>query len=1014
MASSIAEQQIDEGLYSRQLYVLGREAMQKMSASNVLIVGLQGLGVEIAKNVVLAGVKSVTLYDPEPATIADLSSQFFLTEADIGQPRATVTAPRLAELNQYVPVHVLGESPTPDVLERFSVVVLTGATLEQQLEINRFTHSNKRAFIAADTYGLFGHVFCDFGPAFAVTDTNGEEPIEGMIAAISKDKEGLVTSLDETRHGLEDGDYVTFNEIQGMTELNQCEPRPVKVTGPYTFTIGDTSNFSDYIRGGNFQQVKQPKLFQFKPLEESLREPEFLISDFAKFDRPSQLHLAFQALSLFRQAHEGALPRPHHEGDTQEFIELVKELNDNTKGEPVELSDDLLRKFAYGARGQLSPMTALFGGIVGQEVLKACSGKFSPIFQHLYFDSLESLPVDMPTAEEEYQPSNSRYDGQVAVFGKTFQEKLANQRQFLVGAGAIGCEMLKNWAMMGLGTGPQGRIDVTDMDTIEKSNLNRQFLFRPKDVGQLKSETAIRAVSVMNPATTGKIIGHQDRVGPETENVYNDNFFEALDGVTNALDNVEARKYMDRRCVYYRKPLLESGTLGTKGNIQVVLPFLTESYSSSQDPPEKTIPVCTLHNFPNQIAHTIQWARDRFEGLFRQPAESANLYLTQPDFLESLSKQGVNRLETAQNLYEFLVEQKPRYFEECVQWARLKFEKYFNNDIQQLLFNFPLDAVTSSGQPFWSGPKRPPTPITFDPQNQLHMDFVMAAANLYAEIYGLNAVRDREAIRQLAVNCQVPSFTPRRGVKIQVQENENQQDNSAGVGDDHQVEDLIAKLPAPSTMPGYRLHPIDFEKDDDTNFHMDFITAASNLRASNYSITHADHLKTKFIAGKIIPAIATTTALVTGLVCLELLKIVGGHKKIEDYKNGFINLALPFFGFSEPIQMPVMKYHDVEFSLWDRFDVKGDLTLKEFMDYFQDKHELEITMLSCGVSMIYSFFMPKKKLEERMPMKMSKLIELVSKKPIPPHVKAVVVEMCVNDREGEDVEVPYVRLVLRD
>ena len=63
---------------------------------------------------------------------------------------------------------------------------------------------------------------------------------------------------------------------------------------------------------------------------------------------------------------------------------------------------------------------------------------------------------------------------------------------------------------------------------------------------------------------------------------------------------------MDRRCVYYRKPLLESGTLGTKGNIQVVLPYLTESYGSSQDPPEKTIPICTLHNFPNAIEHTLQ------------------------------------------------------------------------------------------------------------------------------------------------------------------------------------------------------------------------------------------------------------------------------------------------------------------------------------------------------------------------------------------------------------------------
>ena len=63
---------------------------------------------------------------------------------------------------------------------------------------------------------------------------------------------------------------------------------------------------------------------------------------------------------------------------------------------------------------------------------------------------------------------------------------------------------------------------------------------------------------------------------------------------------------MDQRCVFYVKPLLESGTLGTKGNVQVIVPHITESYSSSQDPPEKETPVCTVKNFPNAIAHTIE------------------------------------------------------------------------------------------------------------------------------------------------------------------------------------------------------------------------------------------------------------------------------------------------------------------------------------------------------------------------------------------------------------------------
>jgi ubiquitin-activating enzyme E1 len=72
-----------------------------------------------------------------------------------------------------------------------------------------------------------------------------------------------VTCLDETRHGLEDGDFVTFSEIQGMEELNGCDPRKITVTGPYTFAIGDTSNLKSYVRGGIFTQVKMPKIIEF-------------------------------------------------------------------------------------------------------------------------------------------------------------------------------------------------------------------------------------------------------------------------------------------------------------------------------------------------------------------------------------------------------------------------------------------------------------------------------------------------------------------------------------------------------------------------------------------------------------------------------------------------------------------------------------------------------------------------------------------------------------------------------
>lgn len=211
-------------------------------------------------------------------------------------------------------------------------------------------------------------------------------------------------------------------------------------------------------------------------------------------------------------------------------------------------------------------MTAAIGGTVAQEVMKACSGKFTPINQFMYFDAIECLP-EAELTEEECLPLGGRYDKQIAVFGRSFQERLGNLRFFVVGAGAIGCEYLKNFAMIGLGAGEKGEVIVTDMDLIEKSNLNRQFLFRPSDVQRPKSHTAAAVIKRMNKNIN--VVAHENRVGPEVENIYDDDFYAKLDGVANALDNMDARTYMDRKCVYYRKFLIDSGTLGTMGNTQV-------------------------------------------------------------------------------------------------------------------------------------------------------------------------------------------------------------------------------------------------------------------------------------------------------------------------------------------------------------------------------------------------------------------------------------------------------------
>lgn len=145
------------------------------------------------------------------------------------------------------------------------------------------------------------------------------------------------------------------------------------------------------------------------------------------------------------------------------------------------------------------------------------------------------------------------------------------------------------------------------------------------------------------------------------------------------------------------------------------------------------------------------------------------------------------------------------------------------------------------------------------------------------------------------------------------------------------------------------LNQLEFEKDNDLNGHIDFIHATSNLRALMYSIESADRMHVKKIAGKIVPAIATTTSCIAGLVGLELVRVIrarGGEQeqlKIDAFRNTFLNLAIALVVLSEPGACVRTKLaENCYVSLWDKWEVKGceAFTLRNFLDAIKQKYKL--------------------------------------------------------------------------
>ncbi|KAI5067456.1 hypothetical protein GOP47_0017984 [Adiantum capillus-veneris] len=1081
---------MDELQYSRLIFALGYDAVHSLRQSRALIVGCKGLGAEIAKNLLLSGIAGIGLVDEEVVCMADLGCNFCLHESDVGRNRAVSVANSLRELNPSADVDVITEPSIEASLSDYNIVAATSGTLPDLIRLSWLCRKVNIPFIASQTHGVFSFVFADLGDTYVFKDEPKEQSSLLLVANITQDNPATVTIVEEQRLGLDDGDEVTFSGIKGMEELNQGGSYKVTITGTHTFSIPlDTCAFGRYLSGGHVEKVLPSKRIHFAPLESSLPHPTFSAMDNPELSKQPHFHVALQAIDEYvRLSKRDGLDFSGHwlvEADIEKIVARGKdiwqcsgflkskgcgsdvvvcpqqgeklstlEIDPAIKGgasqnlnqalgvsggsiEQVSILADesrvnkfgsfdeqLLRILVQTLDVELCPLVAITGGFAAQEVIKVLGKVFMPLHQWIYLDAVDCLPPE-PQSGIEKNPLQSRYDRQISLFGKEFQHKLGSLEWLVVGAGGIGCEVLKNLVLMGVGCNSSGSISIADMDRISKPNYSDQLLYHIDDLGKQKASTAGRALRKINPQA--QVHTFQEKFDVETENIFDSAFFQSVSGVFSAVDTASARLYIDMRCVTFRRPLIDGGKHGMKGSVQVFIPFQSEMYASTRDPPEfKESPICTLRNFPYSTEHTLRWAVDTFESLFKQRPLDVNAYLSNRDFQDSVKKANPSaRLPILETLCDALSRHKPLSFAACIHWARLQFEDLFSNSIKQLSFNFPKDMTTTAGAPFWSGTKRAPVPITFNVMEPLHYNFIVAAANLQATVYGLKGCQDRVLFLDVLRNVNVPAFQPKEGIKIATSDGDlrsgGQQKSFLSSEDNDAVERcdvLMQELPTPASLAGYRLTPIEFEKDDEQNFHVEFVSAAANLRAQNYGIPTSDLLQARLVGGRAIPSVVTATSVIGGMMCLELYKLVL-QKPLECFKHSYVNLAVPFIATAEPIRAIVNRverndHPPLLWTLWDKFEMSCvGMSLETFLREFKQQYGLEITMLSYGKSLLYAEFVPRKKLQERMPLTLLDLITTIAKVTIPATENRVVFSVSCSDASDNDVDVPDVLVAVR-
>ena len=1009
--SNQTEKHFNFQLYSRQLVCDGITSFRKLICSKILIYGMRGLGVEVAKNIILKGPEKVTLFDPEIATMRDMNSNFYLDEKDIKIKRRDLAVlKKLQLLNENISVDFIDKNSIEDIFEiilNYNIIIITEPVPNNiSIKFDRICRENKIYFIYGAVCGLTCFLFNDFGDEHIILEESDVELNKFKIKNISKNgSNGKVEIfLPDNDIGLFDGCFVKFRGIQGMKELNYENEktfRKIKSSNneKNLFYIGDISNYSDYESGGIVEEVNIPISINHQSLEKRLEEPIDLVKkkemkvftlinrcqifnadDISKRPENELIFLSFKSIFEFLDENK-RLPKLNSIKDAEIIVQKTKKLFEEAKKENnlrykelKEFDEKIPINLSLYSTCQIPCITSFLGGVIAQEIIKS-TGKYIPINQWQIFNFLEYLPSDNLRNIDE-NISINRYTEQTAIFGEKIINKLQNQKILLAGAGAVGCEMLKNLALFGIGSKKDTPyITVVDFDKVELSNLNRQFLFLKNSIGKFKVEAAASSIENMNKEV--KILPIPEKFCKENENLFNNKFFKEKDIILISIDTNSGKEYLDRKSVLLNKPMILGAILGPQAKSETYVPFETASYGDlslkiTSTHIEKVTPSCTIRYFPKRIEDCIEWARNYFNDLFIEPLIKLKKLIKEKNYFECIKNEN-NEKNNALILVKILKLINKNSIESVLENSLKIFLQNYTLWEKKVLKQYPLDKKNEDGSDFWDSNKIKPSKVEFNFEDNLCKLFAINYTKILSDILEIE-YQSNELLSQLK------KMSEKNNLDKYIQEIENEEEiyeKDNGNILFNKFEELYNKLMEneglKNKIKNYKI--IEFQKDNDELGHIDFIYALSNLKANVYKLPNSDKIKTFKYVGKITPSTITSTSTIVGFNMLQLIGlIISEFEKKNLIHNYIIDLSTNSFTLTSKYDIVYRKKDDFdyiikkkilpipkEFCSWDKYEIEGPKTIRQIIEDFKLLYQVEIDSIdSFDLDEIYSKIIIKK------------------------------------------------------